>query len=205
MKISHLAAKNFLPCIAALIIFFIFFAAVPADSGQQEEMPYSLSVMAGQMTTNHWEDFFGFGERLNFEDSYLLGVAVARRIGAYKKKLSFEVEGQVVKHFHIQDNWEFNAAAIARWEAFWWDDYIDTSLAFGLGPSLATAEPALEKRIDGDTSRFLVYWMMELSFGLPRYPRLAFITRLHHRSEAFGLAADNGGSNSLAIGLKYRF
>jgi hypothetical protein len=31
------------------------------------------------------------------------------------------------------------------------------------------------------------------------------ITRIHHRSDAFGLVADGGGSNALAVGLKWRF
>jgi hypothetical protein len=37
------------------------------------------------------------------------------------------------------------------------------------------------------------------------YPRVALITRIHHRSNAFGLISDEGGSNALAFGLKWRF
>lgn len=47
--------------------------------------------------------------------------------------------------------------------------------------------------------------MMELALGLPQYPQIALISRIHHRSEAYGLLANEGGSNALAIGLKYRF
>jgi hypothetical protein len=47
--------------------------------------------------------------------------------------------------------------------------------------------------------------MIELAIGLPDYPRVAFITRIHHRSDAFGLVADGGGSNALVFGLKWRF
>jgi len=186
-------------------ILLIGFSATSAYSNQAEEKPYSLNIYAGQMTTNDWEDFFGFGDQMNFTNSYLTAVTLARRIGTYKKMASFEVEGQVVKHFNIQDNWELNALVIARWEAFWWNKYIDTSVAFGLGPSFATAEPALEKLTEGDTSKFLVYWMMELEVGLPQYSRFSLITRLHHRSNAYGLLAEKGGSNALTIGLKYRF
>jgi len=40
---------------------------------------------------------------------------------------------------------------------------------------------------------------------LPQRPDLAMITRIHHRSEGYGLIADEGGANALAIGLKYSF
>jgi len=32
-------------------------------------MPYSLNIYIGQMTTNNWEDFSGFGEGIDFENS----------------------------------------------------------------------------------------------------------------------------------------
>ncbi len=44
----------------------------------------------------------------------------------------------------IQDHWEFNLPIVARWEAFPWDDVIDTSLAFGIGPSYASEIPKVE-------------------------------------------------------------
>jgi hypothetical protein len=189
----------------AAIIFLIVLSTSTVYPAQADEKLYSLNVYGGQMTTNKWENFFGFGDRMNFKDSFLMAVSLGRRIGTYNKKASFEIEGQVVKHFSFQDHWEFNALVSARWESFWWNDYIDTSVAFGLGPSFATAEPETEKLASGATSKFLVYWMMELALGLPEYKSIALITRIHHRSNAFGLVTDKGGSNALTIGLKYRF
>lgn len=190
---------------AAIILLVVFFAA-PLQAGEEkEEKLYSLNVYGGKLTTNNWEDFFGFGKKLNFENSYFTAVAVSRLIGRYEKKASFEIEGQVVRHFNWQNHWEINALVTARWESFFWDKYVDTSIAFGLGPSFATAEPEIEILTDGSTSRFLIYWMLELALGLPEYPNIAFITRLHHRSGGFGLINDKGGSNALAIGIKYKF
>ena len=186
-------------------IFIIGFSANPAYSNEQEEKLYSLNIYAGQMTTD------GIGSLLihfydpDFKNSYLTAVTLARRIGRYKKMASFEVEGQVVKHFNIQDNWEINALIIARWEEFPWDKYVDTSFAFGIGGSYATAEPEVEIMADGATSRFLVYLAYELALGLPEYPNIALIIRIHHRSGAWGLVAGKGGSNTPCIGLKYRF
>ena len=205
MKLVFIKVKNHSNFTLAIIILVIGFSATSAYPNQAEEKLYSLNIYAGQMTTNNWEDFFGFGDQMNFKNSYLTAITLGRRIGTYKKMASFEVEGQVVKHFNIQDHWELNALIIARWDAFWWDKYIDTSFAFGLGPSFATTEPEIEKLTDGATSKVLVYWMMELEFGLHEYSSIAFITRLHHRSNAYGLLAEKGGSNALAIGLKYRF
>lgn len=186
-----------------LCLLLPFSPAVPA--GWADERLYALNVYGGWMTANHWDDFFLNAADLDFKDSYFVAVALARRIGKYQDKASFEIEGQVVKHFNFQTHWELNALIVARWEKFGWNDILDTSIAFGLGPSFATDDPEIESEIDGNTSQFLVYWMIELALGLPDYPRVAVITRIHHRSDAFGLINDGGGSNALAFGLKWRF
>ncbi|PKN18506.1 MAG: hypothetical protein CVU71_13550 [Deltaproteobacteria bacterium HGW-Deltaproteobacteria-6] len=206
-KIKLIAAsrRNRVSFIWSIMLIIICFSPVITHADEAEKKPYYLNIFAGQMTTNHWENFFGVGEALDFKNSYFAAASIARRIGAFKKMASFEIEGQVVKHFNIQNHWELNALVTARWDAFWWDKYIDTSLAFGLGPSYATADPEIEIMNDGTTSKWLAYWMMELTLGLPEYSRVSLITRLHHRSNAYGLFADKGGSNALAIGLKYRF
>ena len=172
--------------------------AAPCWAG---EYLYSLNLYGGRLTSNHWDEVFSIGDGwLDFKDSYLLAATLARRIGGYGNSISFEIEGQVVKHFKGQEHWEFNGLVTARWERFWWDDFLDTSLAFGLGPSFATKKPVVLSE-----GQNLVYWMIELALALPEHPRTAFITRIHHRSNAFGLVGDEGGSNALAFGLKYRF
>ncbi len=170
-----------------------------------DEHLYALNLYAGWMTSNNWDDFFSDVDDLKFKDSYLTGVSLARCIGKYQDKASFEIEGQIVKHFNIQTHWELNALVAARWEKFWWDDTLDTSVAFGLGPSFATGEPEFEQEINENTNRFLIYWMLELAVGLPKYPRVAVFTRIHHRSDGFGMISNAGGSNALALGLKWRF
>ena len=190
-----------------LILVIVFFSCLSLDAlvpvRCSAEYLFALNLYAGRLTSNNWEEFFT--SELDFKDSYLVTAALARRIGGYGDKASFEIEGQIVKHFNIQTHWELNALVAARWEAFWWDDILDTSVAFGLGPSFASDEPEIETENDGNTSRFMMYWMLELAIGLPDYPRVALITRIHHRSDAFGLVADGGGSNALVFGLKWRF
>ncbi|MCW8860256.1 MAG: acyloxyacyl hydrolase [Deltaproteobacteria bacterium] len=187
--------------IILLSLVFIF----PIFSCHAEEPLSALSIYTGQLTTNHFEDFFT-GERIRQKNSYLLAVALARQIGRWEDRLSYELEGQLVKHFKRQDHWEFNLLGVLRWEKFFWDQWLETSAAFGLGPSYATAEPEVEIEKDGESARFMVYWMLELAVApFKLQPRLELISRIHHRSNAFGLVADNGGSNALTIGFKYRF
>jgi hypothetical protein len=157
------------------------------------------------MTDNGINEFFDNFYELDFEDSYLVALALARRVGSYKDLLSFEVEGQIVKHFEEQDHWEFNALLTARWELFPWDHYLDTSFALGTGPSYATNTPEIEVERSDESEHLLAYMLVELEFVLPSRPNVALITRIHHRSNAFGLVAEDGSSNVLAVGLKFKF
>lgn len=197
------------PLMAAMLFLSVFAARAHANEEENvqtaKQYLYALNIYAAQMTTNHWQHFFTETNRLDFQYSYLMALTMARQITTYRNLLSFEAEGQVVRHFRMQGNWEFNALFTARWEPFFWDKYVDTSFAFGIGPSYATYKPEVERYKDGDTSRFLVYWMMELSLNLPQFPDVALITRIHHRSGAYGVVSEKGGSNALALGLKYRF
>ena len=171
-----------------------------------EDKPrYSLSIYSGWMTDNSLDDFIGNPDNVELESSYLLTVALARRIAVYRNLASFEVEGQIVRHFSQQNHWEFNALLVARWEEFFWDRYLDTSFAFGAGPSYATEVPEIERRRSGDSERLQVYLLLELEFALPAQPDIALISRIHHRSNAYGVVADSGTSNSLTLGLKFRF
>ena len=199
--------NNILKSTPVLTVCFLLLSADPcwAEIPLPVNKPlYSLSIYAGRMTDNSVDDFVDSFYGLDFEESYLLTLALARRIATYSDLASFEVEGQVVKHFDQQDHWEFNALLTARWEAFFWDKYLDTSLAVGAGPSYATDIPEIEVQRSGESERLQVYLMVELEFVLPSQPNVAVITRIHHRSNAFGTVADSGTSNALAIGLKFR-
>ena len=167
-------------------------------------MRNALTLFGGRLTDNEWEEVFVPGE-IEFQDSWLLGIAGSRRILHFGEGLSFEIEGQVVRHFDGQTHWEFNLPVIARWARFPWDDVIDTSVAWGIGPSYASEVPVLEVEREGSSEQWLVYWLAELELGLPGRHEWSAITRLHHRSEAFGLIADEGGSNVVTLGFRRSF
>lgn len=163
----------------------------------------AVSLFGGVLTADHW------GRALDpwaveFRDSNILGVALSRRLSPPGRALSFEIEGQAVRHFGEQDHWEFNLPLVGRWDRFPWDDTVDTSFAFGLGPSYASEVPPVEVERSGTSQRWHAYWFAELEFGPPR-SAWSGLLRLHHRSDAFGLIPDGSASNVLAIGLRRRF
>jgi hypothetical protein len=163
----------------------------------------SFTIFGGAMTDNAWEDIFTPG-KIEFRDSTLIGFAASRQIWHSNDSLSLGFEGQVVRYFGDQDNWEFNLPLVARWHDFPWDKWLDTSFAFGIGPSYASEIPKEEIARHGDSQRWLVYWFGELEFGLPS-SLWSGIFRVHHRSGAWGIVADEGSSNVLVIGLRRQY
>jgi hypothetical protein len=77
--------------------------------GRMTDNTYALNIYGGRMTDNTIDDFVDNFVGIDFYDSYLLTLALSRRIATFDELASFEVEGQVVKHFDQQDHWEFNA------------------------------------------------------------------------------------------------
>ena len=164
----------------------------------------SIALYGGQLTSNDWQEVF-IPSRLDFIDSYLAALAVARQVGRPTENVGLELEGQIVRHFGRQDHWEFNALGVIRWTRFPWDQRLDTSVAGGLGVSYASEIPDAEVDFEGDSERLLAYWMLEVEAALPRTTDWHILARLHHRSPAYGLFGDGGGVNVLGLGLRYDF
>ena len=171
---------------------------------KSDSKPFAVSGFGGVLLDNNYDEIFTPG-RLQFESSYLLGVAGSARVARPFDSLDIELEAQLVRHVHAQTHWELNAPIVtARWTAFPWDDYLDTSAAFGLGLSVTSETPRREVRNVGESQPLMAYWMFELAFGLPPED-WELIARLHHRSTAYGTFGDNGGANALVLGLRHRF
>jgi len=152
-----------------------------------------------------WEDIIIDAPGTRFVDAYLATLAVSRQYAEWKEgALTFEAEGQVVKHFGDQTHWEFNAVPIVlRWHRFPWSEHVATSAAFGLGLSYATELPPVEVLLEGESHQTLVYWLLEMTAG-PVDARWGVSLRIHHRSVAYGLMGDDGGMNAVGLGLRYR-
>ena len=182
-------------------------SSAQADEAQNEDdkkrYKWFLTVYGGAHAQDDIGDVFSF--KAKFEDNdYIAVAALAREFWHYKKFISFEVEGQVGKHFNNDTFWEFNGLIIGRWHAFPWNKYVDTSFAVGDGLSYYTEVSKVEKEDDEDAQKMLNYLMFELALGLPQYPRWDLVLRIHHRSSIFGLYGA-GGSNYVCGGIKFSF
>jgi len=170
---------------------------------EAERYKWFLTAYAGAHAQDDFQDVITF--QPTFEDNAYVGVvALAREIWHYKHYLSFELEGQIGKHFNADTHWEFVGLIIGRWHHFPWDQYIDTSLAIGDGFSYYTDVSNVETEDDEDAKRALNYLLVEVALGLPKYPRWDLVFRIHHRSSVFGLVGA-GGSNFVCAGIKFGF
>lgn len=170
------------------------------------EKGFSLTLYGAQLTTDSLGDAL-IGQSY-FEDSYLVSLAISKKIASYEEYVDFEIEGQAVKHFGDQDHWEFNGLPfVIRWYPMPWDKYIDTNMAFGAGLSYALRTPALEARDIPDSPKLLGYLLFELTFLPHRTSPWRVVLRLHHRSGANGLFGKDkrDGSNALGFGVRYNF
>lgn len=183
----------------ALLVFLI--GVVPGSALAQD---FALAIYAGQLTKEKWESAIQPGAE--FADATIVVAAGTWTFfRVLDGKLSFELEMQVGRYFGDQDHWEINLPILGlRWHRFPWEHHLATSFAWGIGPSYATRVPEIEVEISGDSSHWLIHWFGELAFGPPT-ARWEVLTRLQHRSDGFGSVADNGGSNALCVGLRYRF
>ena len=188
--------------VAILIVIILMTACINEVNAEQD---FAVTLYGGQMTDGSSSEVIA--GQVSFIDAYVVVGALSWTFARYyDDALSLELEGQIGKWFGEQDNWEANLPVAIRWSAFPWDDYVSTSLAFGLGVSYAFSLPEAEVDINDSTKQFLIYWYGEIAIGPPDSD-WAFIFRLHHRSGGFGLIADqwNGGSNAISAGLRYRF
>jgi len=148
-------------------------------------------------------------KKIQFEDSYLIAVAYDEVFHSFwddHGRWEWEVQG--VKHWGQQTHWELNALLILRWREFPWNETVRTSFALGEGLSWASEipDPELESHTNEGATQLLNYLLLEWTFGLPSEPDWDLVLRIHHRSGIFGLFDGvDGGSNVLAVGVKYTF
>ena len=168
-----------------------------------QEKPWTITAFSGRMTDQNWETSI-VPWKTHFVDSGLIGVGIGRDWALRNPRFSLGFEAQIVQHFGRQDHWETNVPIVLRFRPDWkWPERLE-SLAFGIGVSYAAKVPKLEIDLDGSSSQTLVYWMGELEFDVG-LDNSTLVTRIHHRSDAYGLLPVNAGSNALVLGLRWSF
>jgi hypothetical protein len=201
MEISRIAS------VIVLTVAAFLWPAIAAGSSVETSEPrkWSVGVYGAIGTDGGIEDFPGL--EADFNDAYMLGLAVGREFWRWSDKIALGVEGQFAQHFVKQDHTEVNLLLTARWLDFPWNNIVNTSIAVGEGVSFASTIPDIERQRSPDkTSKLLNYLMFELELAPPGEDAWSVFTRIHHRSGVQGLY--NGvskGSNLLGVGVRYRF
>jgi len=189
-------------------IFFLALGFLPrVEAAETPEHDLAATFYVARTSSEEgWEDVFINPLGADYIDEYLAVGALSREYARsyYDGALKFEAEGQVAYHFGHEEFWELNAVpVVARWHRFPWNDRIATTAGFGLGLSYTTELPQFEVALEGETKRLLVYWVAEITAGLPNRS-WALSLRLHHRSVAYGLMGDEGGMNAVGLGVRWQ-
>ncbi len=179
----------------------------PAES-TAKKYDWAFTGYVAWLSGDQLGDMLIFKAKLS--DNKVWVAALTHRLTTFYKDVDWEVEGQIGKHGGgdaDMHHWEFNALTSLRWNRFIWDKYVDTSFATGIGLSYATEKPVFEIEEHDATNRLLTYILVELAFSPPKNPQWAGVMRIHHRSSAYGTFEEDiqGASNSLGVGITYRF
>jgi hypothetical protein len=139
-----------------------------------------------------------------YGDINFASLTFGRKVADFGHYISLEPEVGVGKRFGDANEFEFWGALYIRWNPFFWDHIIDTSIAVSTGVSYASESNRLEeKRVHGDAS-FLHYFSPEITLALPDERSASVVIRLHHRSGA-GIFGESGGFQYLMGGLRVYF
>jgi hypothetical protein len=141
----------------------------------------------------------------DYGDINFTSLTFGRKVADYGQYLSFEPEVGVGRRLGDADEYEFWGALYMRWDRFFWDHIIDTSIAISTGVSYASDNNELEEDRARSNASFLHYFSPEITLAAPGDDSLSFVIRLHHRSGAGGLFGESGGFQYLMFGLRAHF
>jgi hypothetical protein len=141
----------------------------------------------------------------DYGDINFASITFGRKVADYGHLISLEPEVGAGKRFGDADEYEFWGALYLRWNPFFWDHIIDTSIAVSTGVSYASENNELEEDRARSNATFLHYFSPEITLAPPGDSSISFVIRLHHRSGAGGLFGESGGFQYLMFGLRAHF
>ena len=191
---------------SAFVLFCLIFLPAAGAIAQEGTHQWSIFAYGGQWTDTRIGHIFQ--TQTQFESAYLWALGGSRTVYRLADGLVLEAELNSVIHTGYQDHFELNAAASLRWKRFPWDRYLNTTVAYGIGPSYAFSRPPIEQRPNGrhNPTRFLVFMPVEFTFAPAERYNIPWeaLLRVHHRSGAFDAVSRARGSNFIAMGIRYR-
>jgi hypothetical protein len=178
---------------------------LPDTQTSSVDRGYAVTLYHNVLSADPLEDLLT--GHADFDSDYqLTALALSRIIETDDPRYDYEWEVQLATHSSGQSHEELNALLAARWYPLPWDAYLNTDFAVGLGLSYATERPPFEAQNHPHATQLLAYILLELEFRPQATAPWSFVLRSHHRSGAFGLFDGvRGASNSLGLGVKYRF
>jgi hypothetical protein len=204
--------------LAVILVSILFAPAVHASD--TDHRPF-LTFYAGQGVDSNLVDIFPrmFKGDLDFDDTYLFALGYFRpHANPEILQKTFDLlwipntragwEFVAGKHDGLQHNWETNVAWQLRFAPLRLYQ-LNVRPGVGLGLSYALGRPSYEDGPQDDPEkryRFQNFNTYELEWSLSSAPRIAMVTRIHHRSGIYGIIAPRRvGSNFLTVGLRYSF
>jgi hypothetical protein len=203
IKLSNINSKFLFIAVFLLTLTPVLTARAEHPSAKID-YNWHLTVDIGTLVQNNMDEIV-LQQEASTDSNYLVMLALARDIYKSKKWIGVELEGQIDKHFgDDNDQWEFVGLAVGRWYPFPWDKYIDTSFGAGAGLSYYTEISKTELAKNDEAQKLLLSLMLDLTFGLSRFPKWNLDFRLHHRSGAYSTIGESG-SNYLCGGVRMNF
>lgn len=166
---------------------------------RQSRGPYSIFIYGGiasrEVFSHYWE--------FNTADTQLLALGASARLYRFSSGLEIEGELGLARRFGDDELWEGWISAGLRWSEFPWNHVIDTTVGIQVLGLNYTSEvpPHKNEYFDNEKARLLNFFSPEVTLALPKYPDLALLLRLHHRSKLFGLY-NEGGATFYTLGLR---
>jgi hypothetical protein len=160
-----------------------------------------------------------FGEGWNRESTYFTGVGLGKTVGTlgggidmlrstFIENVQHGYELVLLQHRGKQTVTELGAAYMLRSPNLEVAQ-LRVNVGGGLGLSHTFGTPSYEDGPKDDPSkryRTQLLILLEAEWSLASLPDWSLVTRLHHRSGAYGLIAPRQvGSNFIVAGLRYRF
>ena len=177
-----------------------------------------MAVFSGQGVDHNLPDLPGkiITGNIDWEKSYFLALGLGKTLGTLDtlrgtlfSNLSYGYELVLVQHRGLQSNQELGGAYTLRTSELYLGP-LEVNFGAGTGLSYAFGTPNYEDGpMDDDPERryrLQLLALFELEWHLSSVENFSFVTRIHHRSGAYGLIAPpHVGSNFIAAGLRYQF
>jgi hypothetical protein len=208
--------------IASSLPFLLLAAACGGAAAQASTGVFdSVSVYTAQGVDLNLREVPGalFGRGWNRESSYFTGLGAGKTVGTlggsigalrstFVENVQHGYELVLLQHRGKQDNVELGAAYMLRSPNLEVAQ-LRVNAAGGLGLSHSFGTPSYEDGPKADPARRYrtqMLILLEAEWSLASLPDWSLVTRVHHRSGAYGLIAPRQvGSNFIVAGLRYRF